>query len=781
VPVADFNAPRVGADLERLVDALSGYVLIGLDTDGRIETVSAGAEGVLGFRPQELVGCDVQTLFPVEQDGAEGFLASAMDGQGGRRLLRLARKSGEAIWCMVGLYPVRDDGGDVAGLTMICRDAGEEQAQRESERRLRLMLDCVRDYAICFVSPSGTVADWNEGAAQVTGYRAQEIVGRHFGCFYTAAKRRAGEPARALEIARSEGAYECEGWRLRKDGGRFWAWVMIDAVHDEAGEIVGFANVMRDITERRVAQEALRESERQFRLLVNGVADHALYMLDPNGIIVSWNAGAERIKGYTADEVIGQHYSKFFTESDRMAGLPVRGLYSAMERGRYEAEGWRVRKDGSLFWANVVVHPIRDKGVLVGFAKITRDATAHRHAQAELQKTQERLFHAQKLEALGQLTGGVAHDFNNLLMIVGGQAELLRRGGAEPERTKRAAETIAAATERGAALTRQLLSFARRQPLRSQVIQLQDRISAFEQMLAKSLGERLRLSLALPPDLWPVEIDANEFELALINLAVNARDAMPEGGALSISAENVVFEQASAELDLKGEFVAITFTDTGVGIPADILPKVFDPFFTTKPAERGTGLGLSQVYGFARQAGGEVTVTSRLGEGASFTIYLPRAQSQAREVEKTDAMRKAGGGLALVVEDNPDVAEVTTGLVSMLGYDVRVAGSAEAALEALEGGEAFDLVVSDVVMTGRMDGVDLARRLREDRPDLPLLLVSGYAKALNDAASTFAVLQKPFTLEGLEQGIASAIRLCRGAAQPKVVQLSEARRTRPKP
>ena len=276
-------------------------------------------------------------------------------------------------------------------------------------------------------------------------------------------------PAVALERAKSAGKYEVEGWRVRKDGGRFWASVLVEPIRSESGELLGFAKVTRDITERRSAQEALRESERQFRLLVSAVTDYAIYMLDPNGIVVSWNAGAEKIKGYGADEIIGTHFSKFYTEDDRAAGKPARALYTSTHEGRFEGEGLRLRKDGTQFWANVVIDPIRDeKGQLVGFAKITRDITERREAQLALQRAQEQLAQSQKMEALGQLTGGIAHDFNNLLTILGGQARIVKNNADDPKSLK-AADAIETTVQRGASLTRQLLGFSRRQQLEPQV------------------------------------------------------------------------------------------------------------------------------------------------------------------------------------------------------------------------------------------------------------------------------------------------------------------------
>src|SRR5581483_11997047 len=306
------------------------------------------------------------------------------------------------------------------------------------------------------LDPNGVIVNWNAGAERMKGYKAEEIIGNHFSRFYSKEERQAGLPAKVLETAAKEGHHQDEGWRIRKDGSRFWASVEIDAIRDPEGRLIGFGKVTRDVSERQAAQEALRSSERQFRLLMDGIRDYAIYMLDPGGVISSWNAGAERIKGYSANEIIGHHFSRFYTEADRAAGAPVRALVTAASEGRFEAEGWRVRKDGSAFWASVVVDRIQDEnGKLLGFAKITRDITERRNAQLALQEVQAQRVQAQKMEALGHLTGGVAHDFNNLLMIIGGQNQILKRLTRDVPRSQRAVDGIEMAIGRGAALTRQ--------------------------------------------------------------------------------------------------------------------------------------------------------------------------------------------------------------------------------------------------------------------------------------------------------------------------------------
>ncbi|MFK4506836.1 PAS domain S-box protein [Bradyrhizobium daqingense] len=499
-------------------------------------------------------------------------------------------------------------------------------------------------------------------------------------------------------------------------------------------------------------QRDLFESERSFRLLVEGVADYALYMLDPTGIITSWNIGGERIKGYSPGEILGQHFSRFYTETDRANGKPARALGIAREKGRYEEDGWRVRKDGTFFWASVVIDPIYEDGQLVGFAKITRDITERRNTQLKLEAMQKQLAESQKFDALGQLTGGVAHDFNNLLMIISGSLHMLKRGGNDEAKLQRAISAIDTATKRGAALTNQLLTFARRQSVNPQAIDFAERIAAIREVLDAGVGSSVRLAFDISGDLWPVRTDVSELETALLNLVINARDAMPDGGTVTIGAHNIVLDEAP----LTGDFVAIDVADTGLGIPGDVLDKIFEPFFTTKPIGKGTGLGLSQVHGFAHQAGGTIKVASELGKGTTFTILLPRAdKAPARETTGEASFR--GSGTVLLVEDNPDVASVSVGLLEQLGYSVRRVADAEAALREIEA-DGVDFVFSDIVMPGKMDGLSLAQHLRQIRPGLPILLATGYSEVAAGVRGDFPILRKPYEIHELSEAIAKLPR-----------------------
>jgi PAS domain S-box-containing protein len=618
--------------------------------------------------------------------------------------------------------------------------AGSKKTHRnlyESERNFRLLVEGITDYAIYMLDPEGRITNWNKGAERIKGYRAKEVVGKHFSIFYTPEDQAAGRPRRALETARKEKHFLAEGWRVRKDGTRFFASVVIDPIFEKR-KLIGFAKITRDITERQNALSELSKSESQFKVLVGGVTDYALYMLDPTGVVSNWNAGGERIKGYSAAEIVGQHFSRFYTPTDRAAGKPARALKIAVDTGHYEEDGWRVRKDGSFFWASVVIDPIRnDAGELIGFAKITRDISERKQAQEKLLAMQRQLAESQKFDALGQLTGGVAHDFNNLLMIISGSVHAIRKD-IKGEKALRALQSIDGASQRAASLTRQLLTFARRQSVQPQSIKLSERLQVLRDVLNSGLGSMVSLTIDVADEVWNIVVDPNEFETALVNLVVNARDAMPEGGSVIISAKNIP-EAAQ---------VAISVEDTGVGIPEDIAAKVFDPFFTTKAVGKGTGLGLSQVHGFAHQAGGTVGLKSVLGQGTSITMFLPKAATQLTAEQVHVSLK--GSGTVLLVEDNPEVATVSTGLLEQLGYNVRWAPDASAALAELQK-DGIDIVFSDVVMPGKMDGIGLAKAIREKNPKIPILLVTGYSASTTEASSQFPILRKPYQLHELSR------------------------------
>jgi PAS domain S-box-containing protein len=601
---------------------------------------------------------------------------------------------------------------------------------------LQLLIDSVVDYAIYMVDLDGRVASWNAGAERLKGYTAEQIIGQPFAKFFTAEDQERELPRQALATAAQTGRFESEGWRVRADGTRFWALAVVDAVRDHDGKLLGFAKVTRDMTERRLEQLKLLESERRFRLLVQSVVDYAIFQLDRDGIVTTWNPGAERIKGYTADEIIGQHFSRFYTEEDRAAGVPARALATAASsEGRFEAEGWRVRKDGSQFWASVVIDPIRgDTGDVVGFAKVTRDITERRETQRILRETQEQLAASQRMDAVGQLSGGIAHDFNNLLMIIIGNLERAQRGaqglGANAANLQRSIAHAMRGAHRAAALTNRLLAFSRRQPLSPKALDLNKYLPGVAEFLQRALGETIELEVAGAPGLWPIEVDVAQLEATLVNIAINARDAMPRGGKLTVEALNQALDHEYCRTNpevVPGQYVLICVSDTGHGMSSDVLARAFEPFFTTKEIGHGTGLGLSQVYGFIKQSGGNVKIYSEPGQGTTVKMYFPRRGEQGEDDDDLIPLADAANETILVVEDDKDVRSYLIEALRELNYRAIGAPDPVAALGALENlGMRIDLMLTDVVMPG-MNGRELSRRARELRPGLKVLFMSGYS------------------------------------------------------
>jgi PAS domain S-box-containing protein len=501
----------------------------------------------------------------------------------------------------------------------------------------------------------------------------------------------------------------------------------------------------------------LEETERRFRLLVESVTDYAIYMLDPHGHIINWNPGASRIKGYSREEILGRHFSVFYTPEDLKEKIPVKALAAATTTGKYEAEGWRVRKDGSRFWASVVVNAIRDaEGTLLGFAKITRDLTERRAAD-------ERARQAQKMEGIGQLTGGVAHDFNNLLTIIIGNLETLQRNlelpALEPDRLRRSAENAMRGARRAESLTQRLLAFSRQQPLDPKPVDLGRLVPGMSDLLRRTLGEQITVETVMGAGLWRAHADPNQLELAVLNLAVNARDAMPSGGKLTIEAGNVYFDEEYAAKQaevLPGQYVMLAVTDNGSGMPPSVLAKAFDPFFTTKDIGQGTGLGLSQVYGFVKQSRGHVKIYSEVGEGTTVKLYLPRVHAEQDVAETVPPTVIAGGSkdeYILVVEDDADVRRYSSETLSELGYKILEADSGIAALKLIEADPSIQVLFTDVGLPGGMNGRQLADEARKRRPDLKVLFTSGYARnaIVHDGRLDAGVelLTKPFTQAAL--------------------------------
>ena len=633
----------------------------------------------------------------------------------------------------------------------------------DEEERFRLLVNAVTDYAIYMLDRTGNVVSWNAGAERFKGYTAPEIIGRHFSLFYTDEDRRSGLPATALATSASTGKFEAEGWRVRKDGTRFWAHVVIDPIRDSAGDLIGFAKITRDLTERRAAEQSLQHSQEELRLLVQSVVDYAIYMLDPTGHVASWNAGAQRIKGYWPEEIIGQHFSRFYTEEDRAAGEPQRALATAEREGRFEKEGYRVRKDGTRFWANVVIDPIRDPdGRLRGFAKITRDITERRDAQQKLEQAREALFQSQKMDAIGKLTGGVAHDFNNLLTAVLGSLELVqRRIGDDPRVAPLVANAMQAA-RRGATLTQRMLAFARRQDLKPETIDIPSLVAGMTDLLDRSLGSNITIMTRFPPTMRLVLADRNQLEMALLNLAVNARDAMPGGGSITIEAREQELLPSNALGLAGGPYAVLSIVDHGEGMDEETVQRAMEPFFTTKGVGKGTGLGLSMVHGLAEQSGGRLVLKSQPGEGTTASLWLPTTQGTAEAAAGPGPVDGPSAAAAkslaiLAVDDDALVLLNTAAMLDDQGHRVTTAYSGKEALNILRRGEKFDLLITDQGMPG-MTGAELIEIVRAEQPDLPIVLATGYAELPPGVAADMPRISKPFLQNHLLQVVKEAVK-----------------------
>ncbi|WP_293699751.1 MULTISPECIES: PAS domain S-box protein [unclassified Sphingopyxis] len=549
---------------------------------------------------------------------------------------------------------------------------------------------------------------------------------------------------------------------MREVTDRSWAHVERAGTEAELRQTAARLRDLNETLEMRVAERsaALERSQVQFRLLVQGVTDYAIFMLDTNGIVTSWNAGAERIKGYTPEEIIGRHFSVFYEQAEREAGEPARALDMARRDGRFAADGWRLRKDGSRFRAGVVIDAIRDDaGKLIGFAKITRDISEREEAQLELERAREALFQSQKMEAIGQLTGGVAHDFNNLLMVIQSGLELLRKRPSFDPQTTRLLDNCLQATERGAALTQRMLAFARRQELATEHIMLPELVGGMMELLQRSLGPHLRIETRFPADLPAVSADINQLEMALLNLAVNARDAMPSGGTISIDAQERDVRRGQVGGLAPGRYIRLTVADEGVGMDAQTLARAADPFFTTKGVGKGTGLGLSMVHGFAQQIGGALEMESEINIGTRAHIWLPISRAQAPlSLHGSDAQggTAAQGQRILVVDDDAIILMNTAALLEDLGHRVLEASSGAEALALLGAHRDIDILITDQAMPG-MTGSELIAAARAERPHLPIILATGYGETPSDVGPALQRLGKPFGQKELENAVAKAI------------------------
>jgi two-component system, cell cycle sensor histidine kinase and response regulator CckA len=477
------------------------------------------------------------------------------------------------------------------------------------------------------------------------------------------------------------------------------------------------------LTRHRAERDVLWESEEHLRLLIDAVRDYAIIVLGLDGRIASWNTGAERMTGYTAEEIVGKAITVLYPETERDVDVLRGELEMVVKSGSRESEAWRLRKDGMRFLAQIVRTPIADRGGrVVGFATVMQDVTERRRLEAHI-------LEAEKLDNLGRLAGGIAHDFNNMLMVIFSRIEALARTVGAEQPAKRFVDDIRSAATKSRNLTQQLLAAARRQILQPQVTDLNESITSAIRLLASSIGEDIAISTTLQPDLWPVFVDPGKLHQVLMNLALNARDAMPAGGSLTIETRNfratTSYVRQHRQL-AEGDYVLLVVSDTGFGIPADIRDSVFNPFFSTKAA--GTGLGLAVVKGIVEQTGGQVWLYSEVNQGTTFKIFLPRLRDAARhEQPRPEAeVLEHGTETILLVEDEALLRTIISETLEEYGYRVFAAATpAEALTLSATKTETIDLLLTDVIMPG-MNGRALAERITAQRPGIRVLFMSGY-------------------------------------------------------
>lgn len=651
-------------------------------------------------------------------------------------------------------------------------------ALAESERRLRLAQEAGGVGFWDFDMSTGH-GHWSPAVYQTLGLAADLPVSiANFAAVVHPEDR--GQIRRMVRQAEAGGRLDPSEYRIvRPDGEVRWMLSRGDIIPGQGGEPARAVGVNIDVTERRRAEAQVRESEARFRALADS-APILMWVSQPGGRREFVNRAYCDFLGddFEAALVFDWRTRLHADDLDRILAEQVAGESS---QAPFTLEARYLRADGAWRWLHSISRPrLAPDGGFRGFIGVAFDVTEARQAQADLERINELLAerveaalaerdqaeaalrHAQKLEAVGQLTGGVAHDFNNLLTVVIGALDLAQRRPDDVERRDRMIEAALAAARRGGQLTHQLLAFARRQPLTPQLHRIDDLIAQGEPLLRRAAGDAVPLSFRLEAGEAVCRIDGGQFDAALMNLVVNARDAVSQGGAVSI--ETQVIDAREGDLDgaPAGRYVQVSVTDTGVGMDAETRARIFEPFFTTKAVGKGTGLGLSQAYGFARQSGGSASVDSAPGRGATVRLYLPLAEGATAKAPAAgvpvEAVRPRSLAI-LLVEDDPDVAHLTEEMLRALGHEVRRCDEASAALRRMEAGEAFDLLISDVVMPGALSGVDLARAVQALRPDLPILLCSGYAgaAALDAENLPWPLLRKPFVGEDLAKAVAQVI------------------------
>jgi PAS domain S-box-containing protein len=615
------------------------------------------------------------------------------------------------------------------------------------------------DHAIFILDRHGYVAAVHAGETLFGIHRSRDLIGKHYASLYSGSRSSELLDA-ALNTDDAQSPARLETWLPQAHGRRIRVEISMHALKGDDASVHGFAMVVRDMHLHKRLLDRLREQERRFRLFVNSVADHAICMLDLHGNVLDWNLGVQRMVGHTAQAVTGKPFSLFFGPSPRANELASQLLHAAGQSGRANAECELRRADGESFPAEVTVEAVHESdGALLGFALVVHDRTQQHVAERRLREAREQIVHAQKIEAIGHLTGGIAHDFNNALQGIISSLELasLSLDRHHAAQARRHVMVSLDAALRAGRLTQRLLSLARRQSSSSQRTNAAKVLHSMRELLDRTLGDDIALDVSFPDDLPPLACDSGQLESALVNLAVNARDAMGGHGHLRMSCRLLSPDDSGVQVPLDAAhdaYIEIAVTDDGPGMSEDVRRRAFEPFFTTKPEGRGTGLGLSMVYGFVNQYGGAVDIRSMPGAGTCVLLYLP-CDKTALETSPSKDRRPAPelrGFRILVVEDNETIRHSIAARLRQLGNEVSEAGSGDEALSILAGGRSWDLLLSDIDLP-TMDGYELCCHARERLPDLRVILMTGYADSkwldLDGLDSATEALIKPFDMGDL--------------------------------
>ncbi len=721
------DAPLRGdAAFRRLVDGIGDYAIFMLTPDGRVATWNEGARRIKLYSADEIIGQHFSRFYPddVLASGHPAFeleQAAALgrfEDEGWR-----VRKDGSRFWANVVITALRDAAGRLIGFSKITRDLSERKAQekalRQSEENLRLLIDGVEDYAVYRLDLDGTVASWNRGAERIKGYSADEIIGQHFSRFYEAETASSGWPDYELRVAAETGRFEDEGWRVRKDGSVFWANVIITAINDGTGTLRGYSEITRDLTERRRHEQSLRESEQSLRLLVDGVTDHAIVMLSPSGIFIGWNAGAERVHGFDSNEIVGQSAEALYTAQDVASGRPGHDLDAAAAQGSIKMSGWRVRRDGTRFWADVTLTAIRHgNGELRAYVQITQDVTQGRRV-VELETEGKRIE---------EFIAMLAHELRNPLAPIGNAVAILKATASNRDQ-RRYVEIIGRQLGHLSRLVDDLLDVSRittgKIRIREEALDLKAVVAtAVESVRPMVLDYGHTLHLALPDMALPASGDPTRITQVIVNLVTNAAKYTPHGGCIGVTLMN---EGGSAVLEV---------VDNGIGMSAELLATAFDVFVQgdrglDRP-QGGLGIGLTLVKRIVELHGGSVVATSAgAAQGVRVTVTLPLHEpcdEEKRSQPPVDAPELPSMNL-LVIDDNVDAGETLALLLTAFGHRVRHAVDGAEGLRMVSA-DRPDAVLLDIGLPG-MDGYELARLLRQipDMKKTRLIAVTGYAGA----------------------------------------------------